>query len=692
MTWYSTGTIALITNSKTVTGTGVDFTGVIRYGDILLVDDKLYEIEEAINQVQFTLTKPFPGATVMGRPYAIIRNMSNASNYDLMTRIDEFLQDRTTQLNEFTTWANGTVNGGPNADGKYPLTDRNGVITLVYCPAKMAQMSGASPADAITALQTAMTNLQTMLSDYSVIKQKVEDFTGVTLETLGGQPLNSKLTTISNLDMALNTILVANGSGGFSAYPVSDRGLVLLQQDTQAKMRTVIGVGSGGGGGGGGSALGRRVAIIGTSLCQLCSYGTATELSHTNRSWINWALMLSGGRGVMPIWHDMNLYPGWEAGDNVGKPRGFRGLNAGVSSDHIDNIQARAGYLVNNVECDIVIIDGGINDLGNNSLSADDIAQMREETVDFLLNNGKTVILLAMPLVGANYAPIGSPNRRKAHYINARNRQFILRKANAYLFDWYSYMMDNTLEGGVPKDGFTVDGGHFAPKGAHAVGKALAKVIENLLPPAERRVWSPEDIYDATLAPYGNFFQNSFLFGTSGTLDAGGSGQIANFFRGGLNSGAGSCVFSKVIGDDGGQAQRMTITPDATTDGQFVFRVTDITHGLAEGTWVQASIEVKVEAGFAGFQGINLQMRDLATGGLTSHGFKIYAGFNLTDEAWSGTIMTPAIQVKAGGQIRWRFEVNVQAGSAGQAVVTVQRPELRPVTDPKLIVNGKAGE
>lgn len=36
---------------------------------------------------------------------------------------------------ELQTWLNGTVNGGPNGDGRYPLTAKDGTVFLVYCPA-----------------------------------------------------------------------------------------------------------------------------------------------------------------------------------------------------------------------------------------------------------------------------------------------------------------------------------------------------------------------------------------------------------------------------------------------------------------------------------------------------------------------------------------------------------------------------
>lgn len=686
--WYTDGTITLVQGSNVATGTGTAFLEKVRYGDILMVDDKLYEVTAAQNDLQILLERPYTGATATNRPYALIRNMTNASNYDLMAKIDEMLEERSTNLSEFTAWAAGSPNGGPNGDGRYPLTNRVGVTSLVYSPAKMATMAGVDQSDAIAQAQAQIANLNNLLSDYAQIKAKVEAFTGVSLESLGGQPENAKLTSIASLTFEAGQIIVSINNESFAKYPITDRALSFLAAATPKDMRNVIGASSGGGGGSGsgGGTPGRRVAIIGTSLCQLCDYGTETELSHTNRSWIGWASILSGQRIITPIWHDMKFYPGWEQGNNVSRPRGFRGLNAGVSSDNAPNILERATYLVNEVDCDIVVIDSGINDIGNNSLSDVDIHNLRAQTADYLLANGKIVILLTLLSPAASYYPIGSTQRRKMERVNNLARHYAAGKTNLYLFDWTEPMMDWNDPNGQPKPLYSVDGLHFAPRGAFAVGKGLAELFMTLIPKAERRVWSQEDVYEPTLAPYGNLLPNAFCFGSAGTLDAGGSGAVANFYRGGINNGDGTAVYSKVAKRDGrGQAQRLVITP-GTQETVALFRVSDITHNLPEGTWVQASIEVDVEA-WDGYKGVNLQIRDLASGGLTCHGCKTYDGFPNTAEAWSGTIVTPAIQVKAGGQLRWRVEVTSMAGATGTGAVEIGACELRPVTDPKLIVN-----
>ena len=687
MTWYTTGTVTLVQGSNVVTGAGTAWLENVRYGDILMVANKLYEVTASLNEVQLQLEQPYTGATISNQPYALIRNMTNASNYDLMVKIDEMLEERSTNLTQFSAWAAGSAVGGPNGDGKYPLTNRVGVTTLVYSPAKMQSMAGVDQSDAIATIAAQVSALNTTLSDYADIKAKVETFTGVTLESIGGQAANQKLASIANLTFEAGQIIVSINNEAFAKYPISDRALTLLAAQTAKDMRTVIGAGTGGSGGGGsGGTPGRRVAILGTSLCQLSDYGTATELSHTSRSWMGWAQILTNQRMIMPIWWDMGLYPNWEQGNNVGKPRGFRGLNAGVSSDNAPNILERASYLVNEVDCDIVVIDSGINDIGNNSLTDVDIHNLRAATADYLLANGKIVILMTLLSPAASYYPIGSTQRRKMERVNNLARQWAPGKKGLYLFDWTEPMMDFNDPNGQPKPLHSVDGLHFAPRGAFAVGKGLAELFTTLLPKAERRVWSQEDIYEPTLAPFGNLLPNPFCYGSSGTLDLGGTGAVANFYRGGINSGDGSAVYSKVTKRDGrGQAQRIVITPGAT-ETQALFRVSDITHNLPEGTWVQASFEVDCDA-WDGFKGVNLQIRDLATGGLTCHGCKVYDGFPNTAEAWSGTIVTPAIQVKAGGQLRWRIEVTSMAGATGVGTVEVGACELRPVPDPKLIVN-----
>ncbi len=131
MSWYRLGTISLTEGSVEVTGLNTAFSSEVRFSDILLVDGALYEIARVESDTKLKLSTPFVGATVDGSAYAIIRNLTNASNYDLMKKIEEFLTDRQRSMDEFVDWINGLPNTGPTNNGVFPLTDRYGVT--VYC-------------------------------------------------------------------------------------------------------------------------------------------------------------------------------------------------------------------------------------------------------------------------------------------------------------------------------------------------------------------------------------------------------------------------------------------------------------------------------------------------------------------------------------------------------------------------------
>lgn len=143
MRWYTTGTVTLTNSLATVTGTGTQFLNNVHAGDVLMVSHRLYEIISVQSDTQLTIGSPYTLTTSSNTPYAVIRNFTNAANSDLMLAIDEFLTDRQRNLTEFVTWVNGTFDGGPDGDGKYPLTDRYGIERMVKCPERMQFESAA---------------------------------------------------------------------------------------------------------------------------------------------------------------------------------------------------------------------------------------------------------------------------------------------------------------------------------------------------------------------------------------------------------------------------------------------------------------------------------------------------------------------------------------------------------------------
>lgn len=131
MSWYRAGTINLTNGSVDVIGVGTAFSSEVRFSDILLVGGALYEIVRVESDTKLKLSTPFQGATASGSAYAIIRNLTNASNFELMKKIEAFLTDRQRSMDEFVEWINGLPGTGPTSNGVFPLTDRYGVT--VYC-------------------------------------------------------------------------------------------------------------------------------------------------------------------------------------------------------------------------------------------------------------------------------------------------------------------------------------------------------------------------------------------------------------------------------------------------------------------------------------------------------------------------------------------------------------------------------
>ncbi|VXD07986.1 conserved hypothetical protein [Enterobacterales bacterium 8AC] len=77
--WYRTGTIALVQNSATVTGTGTQWNNPVygvAPGQMLLVPGAgtvvMYEIQRVVSDTQITLATPYTGSAATGQQYAIV--------------------------------------------------------------------------------------------------------------------------------------------------------------------------------------------------------------------------------------------------------------------------------------------------------------------------------------------------------------------------------------------------------------------------------------------------------------------------------------------------------------------------------------------------------------------------------------------------------------------------------------------
>lgn len=132
---YRDGTLALTAGSEVITGTGTLFVANVAIGDVLILSSgKVIEILSVDDDTHLK-ADTVQTVTESGTTYVALRFVTAAQYRDLTMKIEQFLVDRSTSLTEFTAWVNGIPTGGPNGDGKYPLTDRFGVVKMCRCPA-----------------------------------------------------------------------------------------------------------------------------------------------------------------------------------------------------------------------------------------------------------------------------------------------------------------------------------------------------------------------------------------------------------------------------------------------------------------------------------------------------------------------------------------------------------------------------
>lgn len=100
--------------------------------------------------------------------------MAHFTNAQLAQSISDLIADDVVIKDQLRSWLAGVVGGGPNSDGKYPLTDYQGTIITIESPAQMADNVTGAVADAETA-QAAAETAQTAAELAETNAQSSED-------------------------------------------------------------------------------------------------------------------------------------------------------------------------------------------------------------------------------------------------------------------------------------------------------------------------------------------------------------------------------------------------------------------------------------------------------------------------------------------------------------------------------------
>jgi hypothetical protein len=173
MAWYKAGTVATVSGSPTVTGTGTVWLTQIKPGDSFTVDKvRQYEVLTVNSDTSITLTENYVDATDSGQAYAILRNFTDtvpaslaSSLLGIMTRY-EGLADTvgggggtvgttTATLTRGTYLTGGNFNGSTAATWAVDATSANTASKVVVRDASgnfsAGTITGALNGNALTA-------------------------------------------------------------------------------------------------------------------------------------------------------------------------------------------------------------------------------------------------------------------------------------------------------------------------------------------------------------------------------------------------------------------------------------------------------------------------------------------------------------------------------------------------------------
>lgn len=407
------------------------------------------------------------------------------------------------------------------------------------------------------------------------------------------------------------------------------------------------------------------VALLGDSMTDQGSRDIQPPAANPARGWFTdgfstWLRVLTNQRVYLPLENDFGI-----SGDTLAQ------MNARVSSV----LAVRPAYC---------IFMGGANDIGVNTYEA-----IRDSWVSTMKR-----------LRAAGIRPVVMPvTPRAGTLLSAASLSILMRfttfqrtycwENGAIFVDTLKYLLDQTSTTNAPLPGMVrPDNLHPAAIGAYWMGKALADVFNQILPPAPTDFVSALDAYDPVTNPTGSLLRagavnRSTLAGTGGTLMTSTgftpSGALAagwQVIRSGTSTATLVCAKEspRLDGFSSGERQILTLSVNSvgTNDEIYNLRFPAVNHGVdtAAGDWIYGEAQIEVLSAPENITAIELQLVDNRPGnsqttvdmGLSAQ----VAGF-MPSVLWKGILRTPPFQIQPDSTSflsNVRIRANATGGSA----------------------------
>lgn len=326
--------------------------------------------------------------------------------------------------------------------------------------------------------------------------------------------------------------------------------------------------------------------------------------------------------------------------------RSDQSLNFGVSGDTTAGALARVQDVIDSGAGTCVVLIG-TNDIGGSvSATKANLAGIYKALTDA---NILTIAMPILPRTAVGTAAYGWMNTIN-QWIREQEKNYPnLRVIDAAPVFGDPYSLDNS-----PRAGFTYDGLHPMGIGARYMAQPVADYLLTLRQPLERQVFTVTDHYWPTTNEGGYLNKNPMMAGTSGTVGAGVTGQLANDWTISTSEGGGdlsnlTVTVEKVTNAATNLvAQKVTYSGDVTGGWQTIIGISQYglqyQENLKAGDKVEFIIDLYVPGGLPAVSGI-VPFFAIQQGGTWKYA---YGGSAVVSDDWTvtgfrGVIRTPAL-------------------------------------------------
>jgi lysophospholipase L1-like esterase len=368
----------------------------------------------------------------------------------------------------------------------------------------------------------------------------------------------------------------------------------------------------------------------------------------------------------------------------------------GIPGERSDQIAARVGRVIALKPAHVPVL-AGTNDFRNSSRSVDDVyGTCVNDIYTPLVGAGATVYAMSVPPLGATDTPangltVAQVNNNIVQF-NARLSAYCAATPGMVFVPTHGAIVDTGSLTGVALAAHLEDQIHPSPRGAYAMGKALANAMRQNVKAWNNLPTSPADT-QATFAASSNVAENPFLLaGTGGTVDAGvteGSGAGTSVAQGWRvqKSGSATCTASLVArteaadGDTLGNNQRLVLAFSANNDSAQIVPASPsaLAARVTGGESIYAECAVKIANCPTTLKRFNLTLNYTVDGVSYSAAFGYgTASNNLQVEDGTYVFRTPVVRLPNGAVTSINPVLFIQSsGAASSFTVDVGRPVVR---------------